>query len=55
MIIYKTTNLINNKIYIGQHECSKKCKIECDYLLVDAVLAKEITKLLKVLNGDMHN
>jgi hypothetical protein len=39
MIIYKTTNLINNKIYIGQSKYNN-----CDYLGSGSLLKKAIKK-----------
>ena len=32
MIIYKTTNIVNRLIYIGQHECGYRCRKLCRYL-----------------------
>lgn len=40
--VYKTVNDINNKIYIGCHECTKRCIPKCKYLGGGVLLKKAI-------------
>ncbi len=47
MIIYKTTCLVNGKIYIGQHECGRDCKNsahECNYLGSGTIFKRALKK-----------
>ncbi len=44
MVIYKTTCLVNNKIYIGQHQCGKNCKNKCSYLGSGSYFSSAIKK-----------
>lgn len=44
MIIYKTTNLINNKIYVGKRQISQSKFIESNYLGSGSYIKKAINK-----------
>ena len=43
-IVYKTTNLTNNKFYLGVHGCTKKCAKACNYIGSGIVLKQAIKK-----------
>jgi len=42
--VYKTTNLVNGKYYIGKHSCSNRCGDQCSYLGSGYALLKAIEK-----------
>ena len=44
MIIYETRNLVNGKVYRGQHICGVKCQTRCEYLGSGTSLKRAIEK-----------
>ena len=44
MIIYETRNLVNGKVYRGQHICGRRCQTGCKYLGSGEALKRAIEK-----------